>query len=75
VVVTILRNLWDRVTTTHTSDGCCTCGGPHADFLYFGAMEGSDLRRPDWAQCTGCHEGSDEHAAWLRSLRFERATA
>jgi hypothetical protein len=39
VVVTILRNLWDRVTTTHASDGCCTCGGPHADFLYFGAME------------------------------------
>lgn len=70
-----LAAIWSALVAPSSGDGCCTCGGPHADYVYYGAMEGSDLSQPDWAQCTDCHNGTDEHAVWIRSLPFERVPA
>jgi hypothetical protein len=54
-----------------STEGCCTCGGPRHDYLYWGACDYGDPSLPDWGQCAACHDGTDEHAVWLRSLHWE----
>ena len=36
-------------------DGCCSCGGLLATWVYWGAMPGPVSAEPDWAECDRCH--------------------
>lgn len=49
--------------------GCCTCGEEDPNGVYFEYQDAcSNQGYWDWAQCQSCHNGTDEHAVWMRSL-------
>lgn len=59
-------------------DGCMSCGGPVADWRYWGAQDtvllGLDPTAPDWEGCRACHEAGTGMGAWFRGLRHEPIT-
>lgn len=45
------------------ANGCCTCGGPRHNWVYWGACGSNEYPDPqwiDWAECDRCHDGDDE---------------